>query len=165
MEEGYDPIGLETMPVNNWLSANIAILFRNETYLLNRFQASEILSKNECVECSSEKDGNEAMLEEDLKGRYIHGIYYNLKDIGITGVACERFIWDQVVMRNLNENRFVINEDVEYPTIRITLIEEDNCKNSQALTMGIISASNVVSGGKKRKTKRRHNRKKTNKKH
>lgn len=44
-EEGYDPIGLETIPVNIWLSANISILFGSQTYLLNRFQADEILSE------------------------------------------------------------------------------------------------------------------------
>jgi len=163
--EGYDPISLETMPVNKWLSANIAILFRNQTYLLNRFQADEILSENGHVECSTEEYGNKPMLETYRDGRYVYGTYYDFKDIGIPGVVCEEAIWNSVVMRDLHETRFVIKEDEEYPTIRITPIDEDKCSNSRDVTMGIISPLTVVSGGKKRKTKRRHNKKKSNKKY
>lgn len=103
------------------------------------------------------------MLQKDGKGRYMFGIYYNLKDIGIPGVVCEKFVWDEVVMKDLHENRVVVKKDEKHSKIIITPVDEDNCENSIALTMGIISPLVVASGGKKRKTKRTHSKKKTNK--
>lgn len=159
--DGFNPIEFESMPVNKWLGTNISIVFRNQTYLFNRFQVNEILSENGYVECSPEEDGNLPMLDRFDDGQYKNGIYYDFKDVGIPGMVCEKSNWEEVVMSDLNKNRFIIHKDEEYPVIRVTPIDENKCDVSRVLTVGIISPIDFASGGKRkrRKTKKLRNKK------
>jgi len=159
--EGYDPINLERMPISEWINldsdSNIVLLFRKEIYLINASLADGVLSRNVHVECGKD---NEPLLDKNTKtGEDLYGVYYNLSDIGIPDLMCEKDNWEEIIMGDTDSKFFIIEEDKNYPTIRTTKINSNNCKGSRSFTVGVISKIEIPSTGGMRKKKSRRNNK------
>jgi hypothetical protein len=143
--EGFNPITLETMTVKEWLDLNednFVILFRNTIYLINKTEATQILSNKRYNEC--DPIDNEPIMDDNVGGNY-----FDLKDIGIPNLSLEKYEWDT----NNNKN-FKIVKDENYPEIKLTPMGKDNCNTSRGITMGVIKPLNIISGGGIRKQRK-----------
>jgi hypothetical protein len=106
---GKNTISLEEKTVQEWLNEdeddNIVVLYLNQIYLLNLKQINRILviGTKEYEECGKNDDE----------------LYYDLKDIGIPGVACktsqlDRLMFNSNMMERVN-SCFVITANSENP--------------------------------------------------
>jgi len=143
--EGFDPINLERMSISEWIKldseANIVLVFRKEIYLINASVAHGVLLEKLYVECDED---NEPILDKNTITGDLYGIYFDLKDIGIPDLTCEKYDWDNVIMKNVDSKFFIIEEDKDYPTIRITNMDINKCEASKPVTVGIISEIEIL---------------------
>jgi len=144
--EGFDPINLERMSISEWIKldseSNVVLVFRKEIYLINASVSDGVLSEKLYVECGED---NEPILDKNTKtGEDLFGIYYDLKDIGIPDLICENDNWEKTIMNNVDSKFFIIEEDKDYPTIRITNIDINQCEASKLVTVGIISEIEIL---------------------
>lgn len=157
---GYNPISLETMSVKEWLDSdindsNIVMLFRNQIYLIDRMEADEIFEEKQYLECSQEDNTplTDTYTRGPNEGEYMYGPYLDFKDIGIPDLVCEKSSWDKIVMSDLIKKSFVIIQDQEYPEIKVTPVDKDNCEGSRNVAVGLISSVPIVTGGRRKKRK------------
>ena len=154
---GKNTISLEEKTVQEWLNEdeddNIAVLYLNQIYLLNLKQINRILviGMKEYKECGN--NDNET--------------YYDLKDIGLPGVACktsqlDRLMFNSNMMERVN-SCFVITANSTDTRIKLFENNVSECENAYPIVRGDLKALPLIRGGniiKKRKSTKNTRRKK-----